>query len=582
MVVSKVKSLLIALVALVCLLMSGLNTAIADIPSETYKALDLDQETATPKQLYEALTKRYNDPKQGAGKGSHAKYWEPIPMSAYLDPKSFYKPPTEEKGMDSRESCVTCHAEETAGHVVAWKKSVHANLNTIRNLSPGDSRFYKKKKLEEVENNLLSLGKLAKGEQLVDVSCMDCHVEVRQTAKADHRKDIRMPTADVCGTCHLQEFAERESERDTLNWPQDQWPDGRPSHALDYKANVETAIWAGMEQREIAEGCTACHINQNKCDTCHTRHQFSAAESRKPQACANCHNGVDHNEFENYMMSKHGTVYQLLGDEWDWEVPLKDAVMKGGQTAPTCAFCHMEKDGKFGHNLVRKVRWAFNPTPAIADNLDHPWFKSREESWVTTCMTCHSESFARAMLSQADNGTKQGLAYEQKAKKVVNKLYEDGLLVGQKSNRPSPPAPEKDAAGGFYGLFWAKDNNPTAIERVYTEMWEHDVIKLYKGLTHFNPGNYTYSNGWASLMGDYAEIMDMDTQIRETADLKKRIAALEGRKQSNLFIPDTEFKKLSMGGLGGGMLLVGTLGLIGWRRRRNGLSSALEEKEPRD
>ena len=28
-------------------------------------------------------------------------------------------------------------------------------------------------------------------------------------------KDLRMPTADVCGTCHLQEFAERESERDT-------------------------------------------------------------------------------------------------------------------------------------------------------------------------------------------------------------------------------------------------------------------------------------------------------------------------------------------------------------------------------
>ena len=119
------------------------------------------------------------------------------------------------------------------------------------------------------------MGKLGKKEKLKEVSCMDCHVDIRQTAKADHTKDIRMPTADVCGTCHLQEFAERESERDTITWPQDQWPAGRPSHALDYKANVETAIWAGMEQREIAEGCTSCHINQNKCDTCHTRHQFS-------------------------------------------------------------------------------------------------------------------------------------------------------------------------------------------------------------------------------------------------------------------------------------------------------------------
>ncbi|MCP4288805.1 MAG: hydroxylamine reductase, partial [Gammaproteobacteria bacterium] len=186
----------------------------------------------------------------------------------------------------------------------------------------------------------------------------------------------------------------------------------------------------------------------------------------------------------------------------------------------------------------------------------------------------------RAMLSQVDNGTKQGLVYEQKAKKVVNKLYEDGLLVGQKTNRPAPPAPEKDAAGGFYNLFWAKGNNPSAIERVYTEMWEHDIIKLYKGLAHFNPGNYTYSNGWAPLVGGYAEIMDMNTQIREMADLKKRIASLEGRKQSSLLIPDTEFKKLSMGGLGGGMLLVGSLGLIGWHRRKRS-AIALKGKDPR-
>ena len=543
--------------------------AIADIPKETYKALGVSK-SATPKELYNALKKRYLDPAQGAGKGSHAEYWEPIPMSAYLDPLSFYKPPTSVKESNTREECVSCHEDETAGHVVAWKKSVHADLGKIRKLSSDDPRFYKKKKLEQVENNLRSMGKIGKKELLEEVSCMDCHVEIRRTAKADHTKDIRMPTADVCGTCHLQEFAERESERDTITWPQDQWPAGRPSHALDYKANVETAIWAGMEQREIAEGCTSCHINQNKCDTCHTRHQFSAVESRKPEACAICHNGVDHNEFENYMMSKHGSIYQVLGDEWAWNVPLKDAIAKGGQTAPTCAFCHMENEGKFGHNLVRKVRWAFNPTPAIADNLDHEWFKSRQEAWVTTCTNCHSESFARAMLSQIDNGTKQGLAVEQEAKKVVNALYDEGLLVGQKTNRPAPPAPEKDAAGGFYGLFWAKGNNPSAVDRVYTEMWEHDLIKLYKGLAHFNPGNYTYSNGWASLMGDYAEIMDADTQLREKAALEKRVAKLEGKLKTSFLKFDSDTNQAALGGVGGGLLLLGTLG-FGLARKREKL-----------
>lgn len=126
-------------------------------------------------------------------------------------------------------------------------------------------------------------------------------------------------------------------------------------------------------------------------------------------------------------------------------MPLKDAIAKGGQTAPTCAFCHMEYKGKFGHNVVRKVRWAFNPTPAIADNLDHPWFEARKEAWVETCTNCHSESFGRAYLEMVDKGTKSGLAKEQEARKVVEKLYADGLLTGQKTNRPAPPAPEVDA-----------------------------------------------------------------------------------------------------------------------------------------
>jgi hydroxylamine dehydrogenase len=260
MVVSKMKLFSLPVAVVIGLTLLMFDSAIGDIPKETYKALGVSK-SATPKELFEALQKRYRDPEQGAGKGSHAEYWEPIPMSAYLDPLSFYKPPTSVKENNTREECVECHSEETAGHVVAWKKSMHADLGKIRDLSADDPRFYKKKKLEQVENNLRSMGKIGKSELLEEVSCMDCHVEIRRTAKADHTKDIRMPTADVCGTCHLQEFAERESERDTLDWPQDQWPAGRPSHALDYKANVETAIWAGMEQREIAEGCTSCHIN---------------------------------------------------------------------------------------------------------------------------------------------------------------------------------------------------------------------------------------------------------------------------------------------------------------------------------
>ncbi|GAB1413705.1 hypothetical protein MASR1M97_24410 [Candidatus Desulfobacillus denitrificans] len=300
----------------------------AEIPKETYDALKLDK-SATSKQLYEALVKRYKDPAEGAGRGTFAQYWEPIAFSKYLDPASSYKPPSSVKDVASRQQCVKCHADETPVWVNTWKKSAHANLDNIRRLTPKDATFYKKAKLEDVEKNLRSLGKLAEGEQLKEVGCIDCHVDVNTKKSADHRADLRMPTADVCANCHLQEFAERESERDTITWPKNQWPKGRPSHALDAKANYETSIWAGMPQREIAEGCTMCHQNQNKCDTCHTRHEFSVAESRKPQACATCHNGVDHNNWEAYSLSKHGKVVEIMGSKWNWDVPLKDAFAKG-------------------------------------------------------------------------------------------------------------------------------------------------------------------------------------------------------------------------------------------------------------
>ncbi|MCW8905792.1 MAG: hydroxylamine reductase [Sedimenticola sp.] len=546
----------------------ALSSASGDIPDETFKALELDRHAATPKQLYDKLTERYKDPAHGAGKGKYADQWEPMTIDQYFNPLSFYKPPTSETRTADREQCIKCHedSDESFGAVAAWRKSTHSNLVELRNLPPDDPRYYKKALLEEAEENLRSLGKLGKNEQLSQVSCIDCHVGIGAD-KGKHDQDLRMPDASVCGQCHLKQFAERESERDTMDWPQDQWPDGRPSHALGYQANVELATWAAIEEREIATGCTMCHINAPKCDTCHTRHQFSAAEARKPEACSTCHNGVDHNEYEQFLLSKHGTVYQAHGDDWEWEQPLKDAISKGGQTGPTCAYCHMEYEGEFGHNVVRKVRWAFNPTPAIAENLDHEWFKKREGAWIETCDNCHSPKFAKAYFEIIDGSIKQGLSKEQEAKQILTKLYEEGLLTGQKNNRPTPPKPIEDAPGGFFQLFWAEGNNPTRIEREYAQMWEHDLIKLYKGVAHGSPGGYTYTEGWAPLVGDYANIMDEDTKLREMAALKKQVADLQSRAQSSVLDLSSIERQVSVGTLGGGMFLAGSMMLMGWRRR---------------
>ncbi len=537
----------------------------ADIPIETYDALGLE-EGGDPAELFDALEWRYHDEEEGAGEGSQADYWDPIPFSRYLNPNSFYEPPVKGKGSD-RAGCVECHEKDTAGHVIAWKQSAHANLNEIRNLPPSDARYYKKEKLKRIENNLVMLGYLEEEQRLPDVTCMDCHVEIMRFGQADHKRDLRLPDAAVCGTCHLQEFAERESERDTLNWPQGQWPNGRPSHALDYHAIVEMAMWAAMSEREIAEGCLTCHSNQNKCDSCHTRHLFSAAEARKPEACATCHNGAAHNEFENYMMSKHGIIYQTSGDSWNWEVPLNEAFAKSGQTAPTCASCHFEFKGQFGHNVVRKVRWAFSPTAEIADNLGDSWFETRKEAWIATCTKCHSETFARAYQDMVDKGTISGLKVQQNAKHVLDALYEDNLLVGQQTNRPPPPDPEQDGAGKFFQGFIASGNNPSAAEIEYARNCGNQLNKLYKGLSHANPGGWAYSEGWSPLVECYARIADADTRLREMESLRVKLASIEGRTRFGFLELESDVEKISIAGLGGAMMVIGGIGLV--RRRRS-------------
>lgn len=542
------------------------------VPDEQLQNLGVTRD-ASPKELFDALSERYL---KELNKGKFAEYWEPIPIDQYLAPTLFYKAP--DINIDStRDQCATCHEGVTHGWVRSWEKSTHAKLDEIRSLDSSDVRAYKKDIIAEVEDNLRSQGLLAEGKPLQNVSCIDCHMGVGME-RGNHKDDLRLPDRTACGTCHVRQFAEAESERDTLVWPQGQWADGFPSHTVDYVGNVQLETWAALQEREVAASCTMCHTNQTKCDNCHTRHQFSTVDSRKPQACATCHNGVDHNEYEQYMLSKHGTVYQTLSHEWDWNARLEDAYTKGGQTAPTCQTCHFEYKGEYTHNVVRKVRWAFLPTPDIADNLDDPWFESRKEAWQTTCSNCHSPRFAMTYLDMMDDGIKHGVAKVEETRAVVQKLYDDGLLVGQKTNRQALPAPETDAAGGFSSLFFAEGNSATIVDRTFAEMWEQHVARYMKGLEHVNPGGWTYSHGWSDLIKDQIIINEADTQLRAQAAMEQRVAALEGKQDNRINTTKGDVSSLSGSGLGvllasslqidprysgGGMALLGGSLLLG-------------------
>jgi len=105
-------------------------------------------------------------------------------------------------------------------------------------------------------------------------------------------------------------------------------------------------------------------------------------------------------------------------------------------------------------------------------------------------------------------------------------------------NRPKAPAPvaEKypDLLGGFYGEFWAKDGNPSKIEKDFLYMWENDAFLVRKGLAHMNPNGFTYIS-WSNLLKKYVDIQSEANTLRRLAALEKKtkLRPAKARKKEN-------------------------------------------------
>jgi hypothetical protein len=63
--------------------------------------------------------------------------------------------------------------------------------------------------------------------------------------------------------------------------------------------------------------------------------------------------------------------------------------------------------------------------------------------------------------------------------------------------------------------------------------------------------------------------MDADTQLREMADMRVKLAAIEDRVKLGSLDLDGGIEKAAVAGLGGVMMLVGGLGLARRRRAAN-------------
>jgi hypothetical protein len=351
------------------------------------------------------------------------------------------------------------------------------------------------------------------------MGCADCHGE-GHTGMDDAEK-AELPTIATCQPCHEEKAK--------------QYLAGK--HAKGLLALQVLPFTHGQPDAFIAgqKGCGGCHtlglldqeVRQSEgrkyykygmdCQNCHTRHAFSVAEAREPEACQTCHQGFDHPQWEMWSTSKHGVAY-LLDRE--------------AHRGPTCQDCHMPEGdhrvltpwGFLGVRLPEEdEEWMGyrvsvlkglgvldaegQPTAMLEvvkagdlARLDAETFAFERKRITDTCGKCHSKSFYEANMANADQMLKEADKLFAEAIEIIAGLRRDGFI-------------EVAEGQGIYPQLLAFYEVDTHVELVLYEMFMDHRMKTFQGAFHINP-DYTTWYGYAKMKKDLVEIREIAKKMR--------------------------------------------------------------------
>ncbi len=397
--------------------------------------------------------------KSGPGAGLYSRHWSPDPVQGYWDPENFYQSPDSVQGVFEGALCVQCHEGITPGIVADWRQSRHA-------------------KAEET------------------VYCSDCH-------GSDHRR-LHMPAPRLCGECHEKQHGEF---RDEARY-------GFPSHVLAMQRALDAPHFVDKPKAEV-QACVQCHSVASKCDSCHSRHRFDAAEARRPEACITCHSGPPHPDDETYFASAHGRIYLEEGADWDWSRPLT----KGNYKTPSCAYCHMD-GGR--HQVAHKSIWKFGLREINPHTANNQVLRNR---WIELCADCHERQQAAQWLTAMDRERKQAWKKLYTAEDILKDLRADGLLRPAAGERPPYPMDWLDDIWprehiGFFEGQASAFYNVSGIERDYFEMWYFDNLGAYKSAAHGDQAGV--EAGHANMAAALRHIDTRAGRLRDRSEAQRR------------------------------------------------------------
>ena len=356
------------------------------------------------------------------------------------------------------EDCMECHKTETPGAVKQWQASAH----------------------------------------VASVSCSDCHgTDHDAILKGDAPVD-----AKVCGSCHEKAYHEHVSSKHGMGlhsgWGCTRNLDNRNPRECRFcheegstqpKTTVQCARFLKQTTEMGALGCNRCHQVENSCASCHTNHITDLASVRAPESCATCHMGPDHPQWEMWQTSRHGVLYEALGEE----------------AGPTCQRCHMPEGS---HN----VSFGITMSPAMVQPPVDERAVQRQEM-LSICSQCHSRSFSERELTSGDVILEQSIVMIKEAEGVIRDLADRNLLVPSLQERPEHPLRGRDLVLDAQMLY----EDISHVERLFFKMKKYDLAKTVKGAFHQNPA-YTHWYGNAELKMTLADIK------AEAARLKSVVA----------------------------------------------------------
>jgi len=359
-------------------------------------------------------------------------------------------------GVTWSDPCYECHSEKSPASVLQWQGSAH----------------------------------------YPEVSCSDCHGSDHE---AMQRGDAPVSAA-VCGRCHQKAFAEHARSKHGLGlhagWGCTRQLEGRDPNECRFchaegstlpLSTVQCARFLKQSSEMGAIGCNRCHQVEASCASCHTNHLTDLRSVRDPNACAKCHMGPDHPQWEMWQTSQHGTLFASLG----------------GGAAPDCRRCHMPGGS---HDVSRGI----THSPA-GEPLEEGRYAERREEMVAVCNECHARSFVLRDFQRADAVLEQSRRLVKEGEAAVWDAYDRRRLAPMPEQRP--PHPLRGAELVTDGQMLYEDISH--IERLLFKMKKYDFAKTWKGAYHQNPA-YTHWYGNAELKMDLVDIRNETLRLEGT------------------------------------------------------------------